>query len=238
MKLTKQIKTGIKDHAKECGPLECCGLILSSAEGSLEVYRCKNNQTKKGRFSINPKDYLKASEQGDIVAAYHSHLEGLSFSEFDMYNSNIHNIKYILFSMKENSFVTYDPNSELNEYVGREFEIGATDCFTLLKDFYKNELNISIRNYFRDEDWKKNLPDLFDKYFEKENFKEVKNLKKHDTLLFKTSKDDFSSHCAVYLGNQLMLHQPRNMISRIDEYDERYKRITNKIIRHKSLCRT
>ena len=151
MKLSKEIKNEIKSHSKEVAPLECCGLIYSSEDDEPTVFRCRNNETTQGRFSINTEDYLKASRKGEIIAAYHSHLEGVGFSEFDMYNSNIHNMKYILFSIKENAFITYDPNSKFNEYVGRAFKIGATDCYTLLKDFYKNELSIDVRDYFRDE---------------------------------------------------------------------------------------
>jgi proteasome lid subunit RPN8/RPN11 len=234
MTLSKEIKRKIKEHSLRESPREACGLITRK-QGVLSAHEALNNSEDIHRFRINAFDYVRASGEGQIVAVYHSHQKGYNFSELDKLNSQTHELIYILYCLENNSFLTYDPKNEFNNYIGKDFKWGTSDCFTLVRDFYKEELNIDIGDYPREDGWEKKFGPLFDKYFEKENFKEIKNLKKYDGILFRTRKDGPSVHCAVYLGEGLMLHQPRNTISRIDEYDERFKKITSKIVRHVSL---
>ena len=234
MTLSKKIKRTIKEHSLKESPRESCGLITTK-DGVLSVHKALNGATDSHRFRINPFDYVKASGKGKIIAVYHSHVKGCNFSELDKFNSETHELTYILYCLENNSFLTYDPKNEFNNYIGRDFEWGVSDCFTLVRDFYKEKLNIEIGDYPREEGWAEKFGPLFDKYLGKENFKEVKNLKKYDGILFRSRKEGCSTHCAIYLGEGLMLHQPRNTVSRIDDYDERFKRITNKIVRHTSL---
>ena len=34
-------------------------------------------------------------------------------------------------------------------YCGRKFRFGVTDCYTMVRDFYKREFGIETRNYTR-----------------------------------------------------------------------------------------
>ena len=129
-----------------------------------KTYRATNISTDKNKFQIAPQDYVLASTQADKAAVYHSHPDTEAiFSEFDKFNSISHNILYVLYSLKDNSFTQFDPSlSDFNQYIGRSFKINKTDCFALVRDFYKEELNINLHNYNRDENWKSNLGELFD----------------------------------------------------------------------------
>jgi len=59
-------------------------------------------------------------------------------------------------------------------------------------------------------------------------------LKKYDCILFKFLKN--TEHIAVYLGDDLILHQPRGKESLIEKYSSPLKRRKSYIIRHKSLA--
>lgn len=236
MKLNKKIKKEIKDHAFEERPKECCGLLILLSNQSIEAHRCRNEETKDDKFKINPEDYLTASQKGKIMGVYHSHTNDLeSFSQKDKYFSKLHGLKYVLYNTRFNSFFQYDPDSDPEGYVGRVFEIGKQDCFGLMKEFYKEELNIDLKNYNRDSSWEEAKESLFDKHFEKEGFVKVDDLKKYDCILFKFKKKIFSDHIAIYMGDNKILHHPINGFSKIDFYGEQYKRLTNYTIRHKSL---
>ena len=171
--------------------------------------RARNVSEDNERFKISAQDYLQASELGDIKAIYHSHPSTKpSFSEFDKFNSISHNLIYVLYSMKDNSFTQFDPSlTEFNKYIGREFKIGKTDCYSLIKDFYESELNIQLSEYHRDKDFRSNLEDLFDKHFGKEGFYKADELQKYDCILFGRGKDSLSNHIALYLGGNLMLQK-------------------------------
>lgn len=231
IKLSKHTKHQIRQHARAEAPKECCGFVLRSGE----AYKATNTASEDGRFRISAEDYVSADNLSSIEAVYHSHLEKdePTFSEFDKFNSVSHNIIYILFSMRDNSFTQFDPSlSGFNKYIGRKWKIGKTDCFTLIKDFYKNELNINLSEYHRDENYLSYLEELFDKHYEKEGFKKTDGLRKYDCILFRKKEGLPSNHIAVYLGNGLILHQPSKSFSRVEDYTKRHRLMTNYIIRH------
>tara|TARA_R100000008_G_C3551049_1_gene150437 strand:+ start:133 stop:849 length:717 start_codon:yes stop_codon:yes gene_type:complete len=238
MILHRNIKDKIKDYSLRESPNECCGLIVNDQSKGDIVFLCKNiSDNPRVHFEIDTKDYLRASQLGEIVAVFHSHVNGDSqFSELDKQVSNGLEIQSILYSVKENKFNVYYPNDYTNEYVGRKFEIGKSDCFSVMRDFFMKELNIFVNNYHRDQDWQKKTPHIYDHSYEKEGFIKVEDgtLKKYDCILFKFLKN--TEHIAVYLGDDLILHQPRGKESLIEKYSPSLERRKSYIIRHRSLA--
>ena len=139
------IKSEIKKHSLSDIENECCGLVVFSSKDKVNiVFPCENKAKQRdSRFSICPKDYLKASSLGKIIAMYHSHpkqaLDG--FSELDKIQSSGHRLPSILYNIERDKFLLFEPEEYQDPYVGRAFRIGTQDCFTLLTDYYKNELN-------------------------------------------------------------------------------------------------
>lgn len=231
MRLNNKIKLAIKQHAKDEAPKECCGFILENGE----TYKARNVSNDENKFSIAIEDYVSADNLGEINAVYHSHPEqGLSFSEYDKFNSISHGIIYVLYSMRDNSFTQFDPSlAAFNKYIGREFKIGKTDCWALVRDFYESELNIKFRDYYRDEKYKPRLKEYFDSGMKTLGFYFVDELQKYDCILFGRKKDPAPYHIGLYLGDDLILHQPEKSYSRVEEYTNKHKRLTDCIIRHK-----
>ena len=60
-------------HAKDQNPKESVGLLLN-IRGKKRYYPCENLAiTSYQEFILNPEDYVKADNLGDIVAGIHSH---------------------------------------------------------------------------------------------------------------------------------------------------------------------
>tara|TARA_R100000426_G_scaffold12605_1_gene12509 strand:- start:327 stop:692 length:366 start_codon:yes stop_codon:yes gene_type:complete len=60
-------------HAKNVDPTESCGLLLN-IKGKEKYYPCHNLSTTADQcFIIDPEDYIKGSNLGDITAIVHSH---------------------------------------------------------------------------------------------------------------------------------------------------------------------
>ena len=60
-------------HAQREDPKESCGLLLN-IKGKERYYPCQNLAiTNHQEFILNPEDYVKADNLGDIVAVVHSH---------------------------------------------------------------------------------------------------------------------------------------------------------------------
>jgi len=225
MKLTQYIKKHIKDHALEDSPNECCGLIVEK-DTTHKVFECRNISTSPLiSFSLDPLDYLKCSAQGEIKSVYHSHLEEEEFSEADKTNSSYHNVNYIMFNIKDNSFREFNPKKQRTLYLNKPFKVGVNDCFTLVRDYLrentKTQLPQEVCEAYSFGARKENLQqaiDLIDevalsyakKDFLKIDISQMDDLKKNDILVIGLRESNTPFHLAVYLGNNMVIHHPRN----------------------------
>ena len=112
MILSKKIKKYIKRHSLEESPNECCGLIIDNGNEKF-AFKCKNISSKKNiRFRIDPLDYVKGTELGNIIAYYHSHPdnrpENKQFSKSDMLVSRSQRLPLLMYYIKGDEFFIYD----------------------------------------------------------------------------------------------------------------------------------
>ena len=239
------IRQDIKTHSLEFPSSEVCGFVIFSSN-CLQVFRCRNLCKNEHRFAIDPFDFVKASELGEIRAVYHSQVSNPEFSSFDIINSNGHNLTYILYCLEKDSFKIYYPNSSENKYAKRKFEIGKNDCFSIVRDYYINEFGIEIYNYERGKNWYKENPGVFLEKYEHEGFiklidgpineNNISKLKKGDLLLLKSEKSEHPNHLGIYLGNDTVLHHTyitKNKESGVDIFDKDLRDKVNIALRHK-----
>lgn len=222
--LTKEIKEKIKTLSLQTNN-EVCGLL--TINGS--IIPCRNiSSNPKQHFVISPLDYLKAAQKGQISYVYHSHNANPEFSEFDKLNLYNQKLRGIMYCKEKDSFRVFLPESYNNKYVGKSFEIGVSDCFSLVTDYYKNELNIKLPKIERGEGWylknpsliKNNVPATFRKI-------SLSEAKKDNILIFDMLKNENPCHLGIYLSNDMLLHHPRHRLSTIELLNESLK---NKII--------
>lgn len=248
--LNKKVRTSIKEQSLKEAPFECCGLIVKNERNKPTVFPCENvSNDKEDNYRISAEDYLSASELGDVEAVYHSHPKEShcdNFTPLDLVNEG-HGLEVILYLLHKNKFLLSSSNNYLNKYLERDYVAGITDCYTLLTDFYKDELDIHVKHYdytvfdfFNEENWKSEKESPFDAYFKDEGFEEVEyeDIKMYDVLLFKNVNKfapTFSCHMAMYVGSQTMMHQPFNRVSELSPFTSRHLRFVTKIIRHKKL---
>lgn len=249
--ICETIKNKIKAHSLKLNPEECCGILLLK-NNKLNTFECENiAQDKANEFKINPDDYLKASMNGKIVGIYHSHcLQDNSFSELDKQVSHKLNLKNIVYILKKDSFEEYSPENYYNKYINKNFKIGQADCLSIVEDYYNEEFGIKIFHHKRSEGWDSNYKNFieeklkqnelteFDDLLNKENFIKVNSFseaKKHDLIIFKYL-NNYPSHFGIYLGQNHILHQPRDRKSTIEKLSDSEKRRIYCLARHKQLC--
>ena len=251
--ISDEIKVKIKAHSLKESPDECCGLLLLNKKNVLEAFPCRNiAQDKKNEFVVCQLDYLKAAMNGKIVGIYHSHcIQDNSFSELDKQISYKLNLKNIVYILKRDSFEEYSPENYYNKYVDKDFVIGVSDCLSIVENYYNEEFGIKIFHYERTADWDKDYPEFvkdklaefcdsqnFDKFFEKENFVKIEgieNARKHDIIVFKYL-ENYPSHFGIYLGQNHILHQPRNKKSIIEKLTDAEKRRIYCFVRSNQIC--
>ena len=124
--------------------------------------------------------------------------------------------------------------------------------FSLYKDNSFSELDKQISYKLNlTADWDKDYPEFvkdklaefcdsqnFDKFFEKENFVKIEgieNARKHDIIVFKYL-ENHPSHFGIYLGQNHILHQPRNKKSIIEKLTDAEKRRIYCFVRSNQIC--
>lgn len=227
MELTDQIKKEIKEHCLSDVENECCGLILSNGK----VIPCENRASDSDvHFIINSWDIKKAKEEGWVSATYHSHVkvkedEEDKLSNDDKIISEYFNIEFVLYSIKNDEFCTYQPTGKPIEYVGRPYIRHVLDETHLIRDYYKRELNIEIKVKNRNKEG-----------FLKENgFGEENGGKKGDILLINWAGDKNDKRLGIYVGGDKILVQPEFEQSKIVDYNYGLKNWTAKMFRHNKL---
>ena len=173
--------------------------------------------------------------------------DSIYFNSGSIVINNKSDVSYIV---KKDKFEEFFPNDLCCKYIDREFLIGKSDCLTLISDYYKEELGITLSEYPRDEKWDKNYNEFiqlklkkisgnkFEDFLENENLIKIENIsfaKKHDIIVFKYL-DNYPSHFGIYLDHGYILHQPRNKKSTIEKLTNAEKRRIYCFLRHKELC--
>ena len=220
MLFLEKVKDKIKLLSLQDQPREACGFVIQKTE-EVTVFPCKNfSENPTTNFSISPKDYLKALKLGKIIAVYHSHTDGTKdFSSYDLINSLGHSLIFILYNVTEDSFSVFDPKKEKTYICDEPFRMGTSDCYNFVVSYYNN-LNIILEDpeKSRKENWHEVKPNLIEEIVQtnlttKEKWIKVNNFsraKKHDILLFKMLPGRLGNHVGIYLGDNSMIHRPRN----------------------------
>lgn len=229
MLLTEENKQNIRNLAANQPNEEICGLIVNS-----QVFPCKNVAIEPDKsFVLSPLDYLNASKKGKITTIYHSHLTTKTdASIIDRDSASKHNLPIITYNLKLDTFDVFSQNMGIS-HSGKWFKLGKSDCFTLLRGYYKEELGIELPE-IKDIFQYSSRSDLFSSP-ELFGFYDVPSKQQHDVLI---SRQDDTNHILIYLGYNKVLHQPMNAESLIEDLgSELSAKITQKL-RHESFIRT
>jgi len=236
MNLTKELKDQIIEHGREEVPKECCGLI-AVVKGRRRYFPCKNiAEGPEEHFIIDPNDYIRTEDKGEIIAVVHSHPSySPKPSEADLVACESSELPWFIFNPENKEWDYCEPKGFELKYVGREFSHGIVDCYTLWKDFYERELGIKMNEYFRRDDWWSRGENLYLDNYKREGMREISQdeIEYGDIILMHICSD-VPNHAAIYIGDSIILHHVQGRLSSRDVYGGYYKKNTAKVIRHES----
>lgn len=230
------LKSEVLLHAAETYPNECCGLAIVH-KGKLKYIKC-TNLLSGDTFCIDPLDYVRAEDLGEVVAVCHSHVNiSPNPSEPDIVSCNSSKLPWLIVSYPSNEHYVLEPTNYIQPLIGRPFFHGVLDCYSLIIDYYKEVLNIELNDYPREPEWwEKDNYDLYEDNFRKEGFEQVldSSLQEHDIILMQHGSNKVN-HGAIYIGDNLILHHSTNRLSSRDVYGGYWRKNTRYIIRHNTL---
>ena len=180
-----QVEKFIQEQALKDTSKECCGLLSQDGD-DMTAIPCENiSETPDLSFVISPFDVARHRKTHNVIGYYHSHLKGQpsTHKKYDRLVSEKLKMVSLIYNVDTEQFSTYVPKLKHVPYTGRPFIPGIFDCFTLVQDYYKHDLNIdlidpaeSVENIYKAKEGKP-YDERLREYYEKWDFSDPDELK-------------------------------------------------------------
>jgi len=222
-------------HAKDQDPKESCGLLID-VKGKEKYYPCKNLSSYSQQcFIIDPQDYAKAEDSGKVLAVIHSHpVTPPVASQADMISCEESGLIWHIVNPKTEQWGFYKPSGYKPPLIGRHWVWGITDCWSLVRDWYKEKLGITLRDWDRPttpEEFIENP--MFEKCAWRTGFRQLRPDEKLENgdLLFMSIMATGLNHVAIFLDGDV-LHHLADRISCKEPYNQWLLKCTGMRLRY------
>lgn len=226
----------IAAHAKAELPRESCGVIIVF-KGKYKYIPCINDSNDITDFSMNAKSFADAEDMGEVLYIVHSHPRTENKpSIVDLINIEKTNIPWLIINPYTKQYTVTKPSGYIAPLIGRQFFPGVLDCYTIIKDFYKQELNIELPEWEREDNWWLEGKNYYLERYKPSGFEVIldNKIKPYDVVMM-TLGSPVVNHAGIILPDGSLLHHARGRLSSRDVYSGYYRNITSHIIRHKEL---
>jgi proteasome lid subunit RPN8/RPN11 len=222
-------------HAQREDPRESCGLLLN-VKGKERYYPCHNlSITDNQCFIIDPEDYVKADNIGEIIGVVHSHpITPPEPSEADKISCEQSKLPWYIVNPNTEQWGYCEPCGYRAPILGREWVWGVTDCWSLVRDWYRDEKQIILRDWTRPTTPEEFLRDpMFERCAWRTGFRELRSDEKLENgdLLFMSILGNGLNHVAIFLNGDV-LHHLADRLSCREPYSEWLLKCTGKRYRY------
>ncbi|MDO6707916.1 C40 family peptidase [Photobacterium sp. 1_MG-2023] len=215
------------DHAAASYPNESCGLLVRTADG-LAYLSAQNLAPEPTETAIiDPEAWIEADRLGDVVGIVHSHPDGpFVLSGADRLAQQQSGLPwYLVVGEQVREFPPVPP------LLGRRFEHGQTDCYTLFRDAYALAGH-ALPDFERDPDWWEQGKNLYLENLPEHGFFQVAEPQPGDVLLIQLASNT-PNHTAIYLGDSKLLHHCPDRLSGRDLFGGYWQKHLHSIWRYK-----
>lgn len=224
--MTPDLLLAAQIHASEEYPGESCGVIVGTPAGPF-YHPCRNISQLPDECVWNPRDLARAEDDGELLGYVHSHPDAPAVPSLeDKRGCEASGRPWWIISQPGGHWRRIDPFRGLE---GRPFVFGVDDCYSLVRDWYREALGLTLpdfvrRPYFWDEGETPHLDNL-----QRAGFELVHDdLRIGDVLLLKI-KSQTPNHCGVYVGRGDILHHLPGRLSRREPLAPMRHKITHTV---------
>lgn len=209
-------------HAEEEFPKESVGLVINN-----KYVPMKNiHSDPENHFKLHKSSVAAAAKEGEIQAVIHSH--NITFDNdtktsvhpphpsFDDMECQIAwGIPFgiqLVNNLGAGNIIWWGDGVPRMPYEGRVYLHGVNDCYSILKDYYNQELKIKLPEFARHDYWweRKDSEGNNNLYLSnaiEQGFVQVKlsEIKPNDVILC-TIRSEVPNHALIYLGGDEVLH--------------------------------
>ena len=122
--------------------------------------------------------------------------------------------------------------------LGKQFQLGKNDCYSIIRDFYNDNFGIVLPNFARPTQFWDHGMNLYMDRFPKLGFK-VLHVNPHEyqigDLFIMSIQSNVANHAAILIEKGMILHHLMNQISTVTPYRGIWRNNTVAVIRHKDV---
>lgn len=201
-----QFETQIRTQAVETYPKE--GVWLITAKGCRQVENIHEAPEK--FFRVGTRDLARANAEG-LLAVVHSHCdqpEVPSASDMVGHQNTAVPWGFLSVGAEGASRIRWWNDKKPAPLLGRTFTHGISDCYALVRDYYRMEHGIDLPIFPRDWGWWNEGLDLLTEGVSTAGFLPIPSEEvREGDVWFAKFGGPVPHHCGVYAGNDLVLHQ-------------------------------
>ena len=196
----------IKAHAVASYPNEACGVVMKDGR-FVPLANVADEPT--STFRMPTAEYARLLPEATVIA--HSHPDGPDCpSAADMRAQIETGLPWAIVSCNDEGALDpflFGDQVPVPDLIGRGFRHGVTDCYSLIRDWYRVERRITLPEFPRDWEWWHQGEDLYRDGFEAAGFRQVSmdDAREGDVFLI-AIRSGIPNHGGVYTGKGLGLH--------------------------------
>lgn len=248
MELHKTVLDFMQERGALRYPNEACGFVVKKGKKVKAIEMPNESPNPKNQFLMNPTAWSDAEELGEILGVWHTHINGTPKpSDADLAGCESTEVPWFILNVSSvgNSFefsnvTVTNPTGWKPTLIGRPYVYGTFDCWSLVVDYYKQNLGIELSNDYPriKEFWRHGKP-FFSQHYADEGLVKVTDGKYEDgdVLMLQTDSSGEINHVGIYIGNDQFLHHPQDRLSKTDVYGGYWLKHTVLHLRHISKCK-
>lgn len=122
--------------------------------------------------------------------------------------------------------------------LGKSFELGTQDCYTVVRDFYQQMFQIDLPNYARPKQFWKEGMNLYMDRFHRHNFRVLDvhpSEYQYGDLVIMSVQSRVGNHAGVLVENGQLLHHFTGRLSEVTPYRGIWRNSTIAVLRHQDV---